>query len=102
MPEGAALRFDADDEADLDRRLRQLVRGWEEDLETALIAATTPARAARLVLSHGRALSASYRAQHSAAEAAADLVALSALHDEADRGVRLIRKRRGCTAASCA
>ena len=92
MPEGAALRFDAAAEAELDRRLRQLVRGWEEDLETALIATTTPARAARLVLSHGRALSASYRAQHSAAEAAADLVALSVLHDEADRGVRLIRK----------
>ncbi len=92
MPEGAALHFDAAAEAELDRRLRQLVRGWEEDLETALIATTTPARAARLVLSHGRALSASYRAQHSASEAAADLVALSALHDEAGRGVRLIRK----------
>ena len=92
MPEGAALRFDAAAEAELDRRLRQLVRGWEEDLETALIATATPARAARLVISHGRALSASYRAQHSAAEAAADLVALSALHDESDRGVRLIRK----------
>ena len=92
MPEGAALRFDAAAEAELDRRLRQLVRGWDEDLETALIASATPARAARLVLSHGRALSASYRAQHSAGEAAADLVALSALHDETDRGVRLIRK----------
>ena len=92
VPEDEALRFDAAAEAELDRRLRQLVRGWEEDLETALIATTTPTRAARLVLSHGRALSASYRAQHSAAEAAADLVALGALRDDSDRGVRLIRK----------
>jgi glutamate dehydrogenase len=92
LPEGAASRFDDGAEAELDRRLRQLVRGWDEDLETALIATATPARAARLVVSHGRALSASYRAQHSAGEAAADLVALSALHDESDRGVRLIRK----------
>ena len=92
LPEGAAARFDAEAEADLDRRLRQLVRGWEEDLETALIAVSGPTRAARLTLSHGRALSASYRAQHSAQDAAADLVALSQLRDEADRGVRLIRK----------
>ena len=86
-----ATRFDAASEADLDRRLRQLVRGWDEDLEAALITTAGPARAARLTLSHGRAFSASYRAQHSPAEAAADIVALSGLHDEAGRGVRLLR-----------
>ncbi|MFZ4690211.1 MAG: NAD-glutamate dehydrogenase [Polymorphobacter sp.] len=92
MPPGAAARFGDSDEADLDRRLRQLVRGWEEDLESALVAVAGPVRAARLTLSHGRALSASYRAQHSAAEAAADLVALGQLHDDAGRSVRLMRK----------
>ena len=86
-----AARFDDAMEADLDRRLRQLVRGWDEDLEMALIGIAGPTRAARLTLSHGRALSASYRAQHSPAEAAADIVALSHLHDDSGRGVRLLR-----------
>ncbi|MBC7520162.1 MAG: NAD-glutamate dehydrogenase [Sandarakinorhabdus sp.] len=92
MPANAAARFDDAAQAALDRRLRQLVRGWEEDLETALIAVAGPARAARLTISHGRALSASYRAQHSATEAAADILALSQLRDGDDRGVRLLRK----------
>jgi glutamate dehydrogenase len=92
LPADAAQRFDSATEADLDRRLRQLVRGWEEDLESALIGLAGPARAARLTLSHGRALSASYRAQHSAAEAAADILALSQLRDADGRGVQLIRK----------
>ena len=84
------VRFDATSEADLDRRLMQLVRGWEEDLEAALLGLAGPARAARLTLSHGRAFSPSYRAQHSPAEAAADIVALATLHDEASRAVRLL------------
>jgi glutamate dehydrogenase len=86
-----AIVFDDAMEAELDRRLRQLVRGWDEDLETALLGIAGPTRAARLTLSHGRALSASYRAQHSPAEAAADIVALSHLHDDSGRGVRLLR-----------
>lgn len=86
-----ATRFDAASEADLDRRLRQMVRGWDEDLEAALLTIAGPTRAARLTLSHGRAVSASYRAQHSPEEAAADIVALAGLHDEGDRGVRLLR-----------
>jgi len=92
LPPDRALAFDSAAEADLDRRLRQLVRGWDEDLEAALIHVAGPARAARLAMSHGRALSASYRAQHSADEAAADILALSQLRDDAGRGVRLIRK----------
>ncbi|MEI6417855.1 MAG: NAD-glutamate dehydrogenase domain-containing protein [Sphingomonadales bacterium] len=78
----------------LDRRLLQLVRGWEEDLEAALLDQAGPTRAARLTISHGRAFSASYRAQHTAREAAADIIALSHLHDEHDRGVRLLRDDR--------
>lgn len=84
-----AAGFTADRVAGLDRRLRQLVRGWEEDLETALAQVTTPTRAARLARSHGRAFSASYRAQHDPAEAAADIMALSELEDDAGRAVRI-------------
>jgi glutamate dehydrogenase len=80
--------------AALDRRLLQLVRGWEEDLEAALLDQAGPTRAARLTMSHGRAFSASYRAQHTAREAAADIIALSHLHDEQDRAVRLLRDDR--------
>ncbi len=90
MPEGAAAAFDPEAEADLDRRLRQLVRGWDEGLETALLSVAGPTRAARLTISHGRAFSPSYRAQHSPEEAATDIIALSQLNDEADRGVRLL------------
>ena len=85
-----AASFTADQAAGLDRRLRQLVRGWEEDLEAALAELTTPTRAARLARSHGRAFSASYRAQHQPAEAAADIMALADLSDEDQRSVRLM------------
>ncbi len=92
LPEAVAEAFGPAQEAELDRRLRQLVRGWEEDLEVALVREAGPSRAARLSISHGRAFSASYRAQHTAEEAAADILALTALHDVDDRGVRLMRK----------
>ena len=85
-----AAAFSADQAAALDRRLRQLVRGWEEDLEAALLDAAGPARAARLALSHGRAFSTSYRAQHTPAEAAADVLALADLSDESQRAVRIM------------
>ncbi len=91
MPEGAAASFDDAAEDDLDRRLRQMVRGWDEDLEAALRIVAGPTRAARLTISHGRAFSPSYRSQHSPDEAAADILALSQLHDEDGRGVRLLR-----------
>ncbi|KAB7645646.1 NAD-glutamate dehydrogenase [Polymorphobacter fuscus] len=83
-------RFDWVSEAELDRRLRQLVRGWEQDLQSALVAIAGPTRAARLTMTHGRAFSLSYRAQHTPAEAAADIVALSTLHEEAGRVVRML------------
>ncbi|WP_310497340.1 NAD-glutamate dehydrogenase [Sandarakinorhabdus sp.] len=89
-----AEQFDAEAAAALDRMLLQLLRGWDEDLETALLDLSGPTRAARLTLSHGRALSASYRAQHSPREGAADIIALSSLHDDTDRVVRLFRGER--------
>lgn len=92
LPEGSAARFAGDDEARLNEALRQLVRGWDEGLEAALLETAGPTRAARLSLSHGRCFSASYRAQHSPEEAAADIVSLATLHDDAGRAVRLSRR----------
>lgn len=92
LPQGAAARFDAAAEAALDAALRQLVRGWDEGLEAALLQSAGPTRAARLSLSHGRSFSKSYRAQHSPEEAAADIIALAALDDDSGRAVRLSRR----------
>lgn len=80
------------DEADLDRRLNALVRGWDEALETALLDASGGTRAARLTLTYGKAFSASYRSQYSAAEAAADVIRLSELGSEDARAVDLYRR----------
>jgi glutamate dehydrogenase len=85
-----AAGFTTEQAAALDRRLSQLVRGWEEDLEAALTEAAGPTRAARLALSHGRAFSTSYRAQHNPQEAAADILALADLSDESERAVRIM------------
>ncbi len=92
VDEAVAAACDLMVEADLDRRLRQLVRGWEEGLEAALIGLAGTTRAARLTMTHGKSFSPSYRAQHSAAEAAADVLALSQLDGEAARGVRMFRQ----------
>ena len=80
------------DEAGLDAKLDLLVRGWDAALENALTALAGPARAARLRLSHAKLFSASYRAQYSAAEAAADIVHLSGLADARARDVQLYRR----------
>lgn len=92
LPEGSAARVGASDEARLDDALRQLLRGWDEGLEAALLETAGATRAARLSLSHGRSFSASYRAQHSPEEAAADILSLATLHDDSDRAVRLSRR----------
>ena len=80
------------DEPALDARLDAMVRGWEEAVETALVDIAGPVRAARLSLTHGKCFSTSYRAQYSAAEAAADIIALSKLDDAAGREVLLYRR----------
>ena len=80
------------DEADLDARLNALVRGWDEALETALVEASGGTRAARLSLTYAGTFSPSYRAQYSATEAAADVLLLSTLADEADRAVEIYRR----------
>ncbi len=80
------------DEAELDARLDLLVRGWDDALETMLVASVGPARAARLMVGHGAGFSPSYRAQYDATEAAADVVTLGHLADDHDRAVRLYRR----------
>ncbi len=92
LPESAAEAFGPEAAADLDRRLRQMVRGWDEDLAQALALHVGAGRAAQLAISHGRGFSPSYRAQHGADEAAVDIVALAALKDESSRSVRLMRR----------
>jgi len=87
-PNGAV----AVDETDLDAKLDAMVRGWDEDIEAALVAVAGPARAARLTLTHGKAFSTSYRAQYTAADAAIDIVALSRLEDGDGREVLLYRR----------
>ena len=80
------------DEADLDRRLNGLVRGWDEALETALVEAAGGTRAARLTLTYAKSFSASYRAQYTAAEAANDVLLLSTLETDAGRAVDITRR----------
>ncbi|WP_448586128.1 NAD-glutamate dehydrogenase [Thermaurantiacus sp.] len=77
------------DEATLNAELARLTRGWEDALEQALAETAGPMRAARLAITHGRAFSAGYRAEFSPAEAAEDILCLSALSSPADRDVNL-------------
>ncbi|MEX6725527.1 NAD-glutamate dehydrogenase [Parapedomonas caeni] len=79
-------------EDELNHHLRALVQGWDEQLEAALEAEVGVQRAVRLRLSHGKVLSASYRAQFSPADAARDIVHLAGLANEQDRAVQLYRR----------
>jgi glutamate dehydrogenase len=80
------------DEAALDARLTNLVRGWEEALEAVLSERAGATRAARLSLSHGKSFSASYREQFDAAAAAEDIIRLTQLETPADRAVHVYRR----------
>jgi glutamate dehydrogenase len=80
------------DVAHLNQRLIQLTRGWDDELEQALVERAGPIRAARLALTHGRTFSAGYRAEFAPAEAAADILRLTELSTPADRHVALYRR----------
>jgi len=80
------------EEAALDAELVGLVRGWGEKLEAALAEQAGATRAARLALSHGGAFSTSYQVQFGAADAATDVLRLTALEGEADRDVHFYRR----------
>ena len=80
------------DVAALDRRLVELVRGWEPGVEEALVPVVGPTRATRLAISLLDDFPESYRTQTSAEEAAQDVLRLSELRTSASRDVRLFRK----------
>jgi glutamate dehydrogenase len=82
---------DADTEH-LNQRLLQLTRGWDDDLEAALVDRAGSIRAARLALTHGRAFSPGYRSEFSPREAADDILRLTELSSPDDRHVALYRR----------
>jgi glutamate dehydrogenase len=80
------------DEAALNDRLVDLVRGWDEALETELVRRLGVQRAARIALSPGKLFSTSYRAQFSAGDAAEDLERMLALDAPGAHDVKLYRR----------
>ena len=79
------------DAAALDAALVEMVRGWAPAVESELIAMAGAPRATRLALTYIPAFPEGYRARTSPEEAAADVVRLSELASDDERGVRLCR-----------
>ncbi|HEY1604650.1 MAG TPA: NAD-glutamate dehydrogenase domain-containing protein [Allosphingosinicella sp.] len=80
------------DAAELDRRLDDMVRGWEPAVEEALGERVGPARATRLALSYLDDFSEPYRLRTGAGEAAEDILRICELADAAARDARLYRQ----------
>ena len=78
--------------AALNQKLVLLTRGWDDELELALVDRAGAIRAARLALSHGRAFSPGYRSEFTPAEAADDILRLTELSTPEDRHVALYRR----------
>ncbi|HJR82708.1 MAG TPA: NAD-glutamate dehydrogenase domain-containing protein [Sphingomicrobium sp.] len=76
----------------LDRRLNEMVRGWTPAVEERLIALVGAGRATRLTISYAGEFSDSYRTRIRPEEGAEDILRLSGLRGEDDRGVRLFRR----------
>jgi glutamate dehydrogenase len=77
--------------AKLDAAVVEMVRGWTPAVEAELIRMAGPALATRLALTYLGAFSDSYRSRTAPAEGAADILRLSGLSNDADRGVRISR-----------
>ena len=75
----------------LDRRLDDMVRGWEPSVEEALGALVGPARATRLALTYIEDFPESYRAVTEPAEAALDVLRICDLDGANARDARLFR-----------
>jgi glutamate dehydrogenase len=73
----------------LDSALVEMVRGWSPAVEAELVALAGAPRATRLALTHIPAFPDGYRARTSPKEAAADILRLSELSTNDERGVRL-------------
>ncbi len=80
------------DEAALNTELLAITRGWDDQLEVELLAKVGATRAARLRLTHGRALGPGYRNNYSPAEGAADILRLTELSTPTDRHVSLSQR----------
>jgi glutamate dehydrogenase len=77
------------DTATLDRKLDEMVRGWEPSVEAALGALVGPARAVRLALAHAPHFPPAYRSRYPIEDAAQDIVRIDALDSPNKRSVRL-------------
>ncbi len=77
------------DVAPLDERLEKMVRGWDRGVEAALAERIAPARAARLAIRWAGAFPLNYRNISTAEEAAEDVLRISELSGEADRGTHI-------------
>ena len=82
----------APDAAALDAAVVEMVRGWAPAVEAELINAAGVARATRLALTYIGCVPDGYRARSAPQEGAADILRLSQLSDENDRGVRISRE----------
>ena len=79
------------DEATLKAALVQMIRGWEEAVETSLAAMTEGQAATRLALRYADAFPLPYRTGAGPEEAARDIVRIARLDAPGDRDVRLYR-----------
>jgi len=75
----------------LDSAVVEMVRGWSPAVEAELIAVAGASRATRLAFTYLPAFSDGYRSRTGPDDAAADILRLSELRDDADRGVRISR-----------
>jgi glutamate dehydrogenase len=99
----ALIRYTLDIESDaptpdvqqLNRKLDAMVRGWEPSVEEALIGLVGAGRATRLALSYAGEFPENYRALTSPVEAAADILRLQRLDNDAERDARFFRDDEG-------
>ena len=77
------------DEAALDAKLEQMVRGWEPAVEAALARELDEKRAAALIVRYGPAFPANYRTTYSTQDAASDMLGLLAMERDHSRVTRL-------------
>jgi glutamate dehydrogenase len=90
LPPGATVP----DSEPLDQRLTEMLRGWEPAVEAQLAEVENANRAARLAIDYAAAFPITYRTHSTPAEAATDIVRLTALADGHARGCRLYRSER--------
>jgi glutamate dehydrogenase len=96
----ALIRYTLDIEADdptpdvkeLDRRLDEMVRGWQPSVEEALISLVGPGRGTRLSLGYADEFPETYCSQTSPSEAALDILRLQQLDHGGERDARFYRE----------